>query len=109
MVFKKSVYFQWRINLENKIYLKQNISAEQVKSGEINGVAYSGAVIPNYMFYKNFIVDLSTLTVAKKKTPIFRVHLASQVAGHYRDWETDRKSTRLNSSHSAKSRMPSSA
>ena len=29
--------------------------------------------------------------------------------GPYRDWETDRKSTRLNSSHSAKSRMPSSA
>ena len=29
--------------------------------------------------------------------------------GGYRDWETDRKSTRLNSSHSAKSRMPSSA
>ena len=29
--------------------------------------------------------------------------------GCYRDWETDRKSTRLNSSHSAKSRMPSSA
>ena len=33
----------------------------------------------------------------------------SQEAGSYRDWETDRKSTRLNSSHSAKSRMPSSA
>ena len=31
------------------------------------------------------------------------------VEGTYRDWETDRKSTRLNSSHSAKSRMPSSA
>ena len=31
------------------------------------------------------------------------------VCGSYRDWETDRKSTRLNSSHSAKSRMPSSA
>ena len=29
--------------------------------------------------------------------------------GTYRDWETDRNSTRLNSSHSAKSRMPSSA
>ena len=28
---------------------------------------------------------------------------------YYRDWETDRKSTRLNSTHSAKSRMPSSA
>ena len=31
------------------------------------------------------------------------------IMGAYRDWETDRKSTRLNSSHSAKSRMPSSA
>ena len=30
------------------------------------------------------------------------------VAG-YRDWETDRKSTRLNSSHITRSRMPSSA
>ena len=27
----------------------------------------------------------------------------------YRDWETDRKSTRLNSSHSGETRMPSSA
>ena len=35
--------------------------------------------------------------------------LANPFAGSYRDWETDRKSTRLNSSHSAKSRMPSSA
>ena len=35
----------------------------------------------------------------------------NKLTGHtrYRDWETDRKSTRLNSSHSAKSRMPSSA
>ena len=33
--------------------------------------------------------------------------LCSQPA--YRDWETDRKSTRLNSSHITRSRMPSSA
>ena len=33
----------------------------------------------------------------------------NEVKKPYRDWETDRKSTRLNSSHSAKSRMPSSA
>ena len=32
-----------------------------------------------------------------------------RIQAMYRDWETDRKSTRLNSSHSAKSRMPSSA
>ena len=33
----------------------------------------------------------------------------SNTASGYRDWETDRKSTRLNSSHRSLSRMPSSA
>ena len=33
----------------------------------------------------------------------------SSYLGAYRDWETDRKSTRLNSSHLKLSRMPSSA
>ena len=31
------------------------------------------------------------------------------IGAGYRDWETDRKSTRLNSSHEIPSRMPSSA
>ena len=35
--------------------------------------------------------------------------LAQRVKNVYRDWETDRKSTRLNSSHEIPSRMPSSA
>ena len=55
------------------------------------------------------------------QTPLFGIRLLgsyvvagennpeSGTKGSYRDWETDRKSTRLNSSHSAKSRMPSSA
>ena len=34
---------------------------------------------------------------------------ADIIAYTYRDWETDRKSTRLNSSHRSLSRMPSSA
>ena len=42
------------------------------------------------------IGSIKSFTDPKKRTP-------------YREWETDRKSTRLNSSHSAKSRMPSSA
>ena len=33
----------------------------------------------------------------------------STTKGWYRVWETDRKSTRLNSSHITRSRMPSSA
>ena len=46
------------------------------------------------------LIDLVTpfISISKDNFSIF-----------YRDWETDRKSTRLNSSHSAKSRMPSSA
>ena len=42
-----------------------------------------------------------------KLTPEYRNWL--QTTGGYRDWETDRKSTRLNSSHITRSRMPSSA
>ena len=34
---------------------------------------------------------------------------AGNIQKEYRDWETDRKSTRLNSSHITRSRMPSSA
>ena len=44
----------------------------------------------------------------KKLFPIYAWTELEMLAS-YRDWETDRKSTRLNSSHSAKSRMPSSA
>ena len=42
------------------------------------------------------IISLDALRAKNIKTP-------------YRDWETDRKSTRLNSSHEIPSRMPSSA
>ena len=35
--------------------------------------------------------------------------LGNSIGKVYRDWETDRKSTRLNSSHITRSRMPSSA
>ena len=61
----------------------------------------------------------SSLTVSNALPQLSRglSHLTYQTAhapfkpnkSGYRDWETDRKSTRLNSSHSAKSRMPSSA
>ena len=49
-------------------------------------------------------------------TPIGAGNLSVVAGGYlegagapYRDWETDRKSTRLNSSHITRSRMPSSA
>ena len=49
--------------------------------------------------------DLSIKVKPRTLNAIYR----SALQTGYRDWETDRKSTRLNSSHSAKSRMPSSA
>ena len=54
-------------------------------------------------------IDLSKITpsVAAFCTDYENIHYYE--GSLYRDWETDRKSTRLNSSHSAKSRMPSSA
>ena len=38
-----------------------------------------------------------------------KITIEKKTKSVYRDWETDRKSTRLNSSHSRASRMPSSA
>ena len=56
-------------------------------------------------------IKFDVLVERKKLQRINREYLenARLEADTYRDWETDRKSTRLNSSHSAKSRMPSSA
>ena len=46
----------------------------------------------------------------KRKPTGFKAWFMSKATEHpYRDWETDRKSTRLNSSHEIPSRMPSSA
>ena len=48
--------------------------------------------------------------VADSSNPGYTTVFASSYPQtRYRDWETDRKSTRLNSSHSRASRMPSSA
>ena len=40
---------------------------------------------------------------------LFKINNLKLSYSFYRDWETDRKSTRLNSSHITRSRMPSSA
>ena len=48
----------------------------------------------------------ATSNLAEKQLKFIQDILESRA---YRDWETDRKSTRLNSSHSGESRMPSSA
>ena len=64
---------------------------------------FSGRYVKNYKddaAYVDVNVDISVKL--KKENRAFKVD-------KYRDWETDRKSTRLNSSHEFVSRMPSSA
>ena len=58
----------------------------------------------------NEVIQLNTIAVSDEEITTSDVELGSVLAEHrYRDWETDRKSTRLNSSHRSLSRMPSSA
>ena len=47
--------------------------------------------------------------VKAKASNLDLIEVSPQADRAYRDWETDRKSTRLNSSHEIPSRMPSSA
>ena len=54
--------------------------------------------------------EINNLLQRVNELTIERGELSAKVyKQEYRDWETDRKSTRLNSSHSGESRMPSSA
>ena len=55
------------------------------------------------------VIYYTSDSVQQKKLVKEMAYFDNKVGSVYRDWETDRKSTRLNSSHSAKSRMPSSA
>ena len=52
--------------------------------------------------------DIMQAQVDNKKVDS-EIRMAEDKLDFYRDWETDRKSTRLNSSHLKLSRMPSSA
>ena len=67
--------------------------------------------------YVNFFPDVNKIIVRDCGTPdefypvVYRQTYTDTRDNlqAYRDWETDRKSTRLNSSHITRSRMPSSA
>ena len=62
---------------------------------------YSTHAMVIYMALVSYYVSLEP--TVKEQIPNWMLYT------EYRDWETDRKSTRLNSSHITRSRMPSSA
>ena len=60
--------------------------------------------VPQYVDFEEAFDFHSSMNVIRAAEEAFNAMPAA-----YRDWETDRKSTRLNSSHRSLSRMPSSA
>ena len=65
---------------------------------------------PNALFVTLTITDEWYLAIKKKYNLKNEEEcIKKMIRNRYRDWETDRKSTRLNSSHITRSRMPSSA
>ena len=85
-------------------------SKEMIRAGDIFQILISNR------FTQQAVVDsLSFYRALRSKNPspyLFLLEFEDfSIAGssNYRDWETDRKSTRLNSSHRSLSRMPSSA
>ena len=84
---------------------EQEVSEKELK----HYVKYARKKFPNAKWNKLIITfdgDEVVLGYDFINEPFQRIR---RITGHYRDWETDRKSTRLNSSHSGESRMPSSA
>ena len=78
----------------------------------INGRILRGFIALAFGLFRTYdIIHACVPVQLESNIPAFFLKLFGKkvIMGWYRDWETDRKSTRLNSSHSAKSRMPSSA
>ena len=93
------------------------ICQDDVKYDKINSEYYGNIGIETHLkdvecnkLYVGNIVEIDCeITGRTHLRPVVEHDGQVFVMVLYRDWETDRKSTRLNSSHSAKSRMPSSA
>ena len=107
----------------NEDEIKNEYSAEDQEIKASSSIWLIGLLVGLSLFY--LIVKLWRRRKIKKEQPAAMEHLVIKTQlpaigdistgeqincfGGYRDWETDRKSTRLNSSHSGETRMQSSA
>ena len=73
-----------------------------------NDLGFSGRIVQGQVG-SNTYLDKGTFKFVDKDNVVSATPFEYTEAVVYRDWETDRKSTRLNSSHITRSRMPSSA
>ena len=70
---------------------------------------YTLIVTTNNLRYSWIISNDLTNEIEDSSYHSKKIYTEKDFEKAYRDWETDRKSTRLNSSHEIPSRMPSSA
>ena len=74
-----------------------------------DAVKYVAESIQQFGFKVPIVIDTNGVIIAGHTRYKASKKLGLEEVPVYRDWETDRKSTRLNSSHRSLSRMPSSA
>ena len=114
----KTAVENWKIAVKDREYADETYEQRVLKlTEEIALIQKEGAVNDSIVdvnynqarkiqrevenFYYEIVTKRMSAEAAKEQT--------ANTASEYRDWETDRKSTRLNSSHITRSRMPSSA
>ena len=81
----------------------------------LDGIGYQDSLNGERAWWTDYVTadpDLKRTSAGKTVAWINYMTNVNRTFGNfacYRDWETDRKSTRLNSSHITRPRMPSSA
>ena len=83
--------------------LKKNTATASVREQVVTGTEQTKS---SFDFFED---GLSAIYEDAPRARSLPLHIVTGKQWWYRDWETDRKSTRLNSSHRSLSRMPSSA
>ena len=75
----------------------------------VKGFEVIAANTVNKDYYERLLKEKNENGISLHGDNIEEIERKKAINQIYRDWETDRKSTRLNSSHITRSRMPSSA
>ena len=118
-IFEKTAQFLSKTKLDVRIvYHSHTLASEMtpVLQEELERIYDLTRVPPVIAYERNnggvFELERLSLLNRQGKYKIFNMPQYGGIHNNqpaYRDWETDRKSTRLNSSHEIPSRMPSSA
>ena len=103
--------------IQNRAAQSETASIKAVSCPDIRALLAERAALIEALENLDNLTNLPTFKAAATKagymaqfsTAKAAAYAALAKAPRYRDWETDRKSTRLNSGHITRSRMPSSA